>query len=1349
MADQIGLAVAAKITEYLVAPAICHLSYAFRFASNVEDLRKETEKLTVAQGRLQNDVNEAIRQTEEIEKDVEDWLTEANKVLEDVKLLDSEIEENRRCFNWCPNWLWRYQLGKKVAKQKFSVVQLQETSKFQRVGHRATLPVIEFLRCKDFMPSKSSEKAFNQIMEALTDDDVSMIGLYGMAGVGKTTMAKEVGKKSTELKLFNLVVIAVVSQTPNIKNIQGRIADSLDLRFEKETEEGRAAQIWHRLQEKKKIFIILDDVWKELDLAAIGIPFGADHKGCKVLLTTRLQHVCTRMRSQTKIQLDVLSNDEAWTLFKHNAGLDDAPCHSELIDVAQKVAGECKGLPLAIVTIARALREKPLDEWIVANHRQQKSPQLAENQDFCEDIYGCLKFSYDYLKGRKIKSCFLLCSHFPEDYEISIEQLTRYGIGQGLFQDVNFIEDARREMRVILTNLQYSGLLLDTGNEETVKMHDVIRDFAHWIASEAENVMIKAGLGLDEWPNSESLGCCKTISLMNNKIEYLPDKLVCPKLETLLMSGNRLMAISSSSFEGMKTLKVLTLSGGLLPSLEGILWLTNLKTLHLEGCKLHDISSLAELKKLEILDFCGCYLDNIPDEIGELISLRLLDLSYADGHWKIPPNLIRRLSKLEELYIGEFSFSQWAIEGRGEEATTASLSELKSLSRLTALTMKANSICLPRYFVFPKLQRYKIAINQCFDHRYPSSRSLKIAGFPLSPFKELLSDIEYLDLDSIIGHQCLVPSLDQRGLNKLTFLWLRRCRHMQCLIQTVQQQVPAIALFNLAELFIEDMVSLTELCNGPQPTGFLQNLKKFTVKNGAAMISTVPVEKHLREVTVINCPMLLAVFQLDSLQHTGEENHPILLSNLSYLELELLPNLEHIWEGPIDHVSLQSLKTVKVQSCDKLASLFSPVLAQGLLQLETLEVHDCSGMKHIVQETVDSDSHPLSLPKLTTLKISSCDILEYVFANSTAPDFPQLKEINITNCTQLKQVFSLGKELDGKDIVLPQLQLLVLKNLKSLSSFCLENCVIVQLSLEVLEIEECPLLEPFTFEDMMKAQMKKLWLSKVGNNCRQCNSVGLQGRQRSPDMEYLTVGNCEEIFQLEGGFFVSSLEKLQLKDLQELQVIWKGPTQIATLQNLTHLEVVECKRLRHIFSPMFARNFLQLKDLHLEGCEELEQIIVKDQISLSSSKDRLQAISFPNLTKIWINNCNKLKILFPVSAARGLPKLEELKIEEASGLEQVFGHEDGANITNEEDMALSKLKKVDILHLPSFVSFCPSDYHIMFPSSFTATVEDCPNLTTCFTVDRKNLIPSGTQVNTPISFPDMRDLMLLLMLLIK
>ncbi|XWS27858.1 hypothetical protein CRYUN_Cryun25bG0015600 [Craigia yunnanensis] len=725
----------------------------------------------------------------------------------------------------------------------------------------------------------------------------------------------------------------------------------------------------------KKIFNILDDVWKEFNLADIGIPFGDNHKGCKVLLTTRLQHVCTRMGSQKKIQLDVSSNDEAWTLFKHNAGLSDVSGYGKLDDVAQEVARECRGLPLAIVTIARALREKSLDELIVAN-QQLKSSQLVENQDFCQDIYGCLKFSYDYLKGRKIKSCFLLCSHFPEDYEISMEQLTRYAIGQGLFQDADFIEDARRETRVVLTNLQYAGLLLDTGDAETVKMHDVVRDFAHWIASEGENrLMIKTGLGLKEWPHSESLACFTTISLMENKIGHLPEGLECPNLETLLLCGNQLARLSGASLKGMKTLEVLTLSGGLMISLEGLQFLTNLRSLCLVGSKLCDISPVGKLKKLERLDLRGCYLDKMPDELGELNSLRLLGLSYVGGNWKIPSNLIRKLYKLDELYIGDFSFSQWTIGGTYEEYNSASLSELNSLTRLTALTMKANSVCFPRDFVFPKLQTYKIAINQWFDYGCPSSRSLKIAGLPLTAFKELFCDIEYLDLDSTLqGYP--VPHY------------------------TVQQHVPAIALFNLAELFMEDMIHLKELRHGLHPTRFLHKLREFTAKNCPAMIFTVPIVKNLREATVINCPRLL--------------------------ELELLPNLRCIWQEPIHRVSLQSLRTVKEKSCEKLTSL--------------------------------------------------------------------------------------------------------------LSGACSRNYGSVRLEITV---------NPATKLAFRGDKVHLIW--------------------------NLTVGNCEEIFRLEDAFFLSRLDNLYLKDLQELQVIWKGPTQVATLQHLTPLEIVDCKRLRHLFTHVWSK----------------------------------------------------------------------------------------------------------------------------------------------------------------------------------
>ncbi|XVE80370.1 hypothetical protein DITRI_Ditri14bG0134500 [Diplodiscus trichospermus] len=229
---------------------------------------------------------------------------------------------------------------------------------------------------------------------------------------------------------------------------------------------------------------------------------------------------------------------------------------------------------------------------------------------------------------------------------------------------------------------------------------------------------------------------------------------------------------------------------------------------------------------------------------------------------------------------------------------------------------------------------------------------------------------------------------------------------------------------------------------------------------------------------------------------------------------------------------------------------------------------------------------------------------------------------------------------------------------------------------------------------MTRAGIKKLWLCNVGNNCQPCTKFSPRGRQSSAGVEYLTVGNCEEIFWLEGAFFLSRLNNLYLNDLQKLQVIWKGPTRIATLQNLTHLEIVECKRLQSIFSPMFAPNFPQLRDLHLQGCDELQQIIAIDQTLSSSSKDRLRP---------------------------------QFKLEAASGLEHVFGHKDEANVTDREDMLLPKISRLELLQLQSFVSFCPLNYLHMFSSWFTAIVEDCPKMIMCFAVDRNNLFEGRRQ----------------------
>ncbi|XVE61131.1 hypothetical protein DITRI_Ditri06bG0015000 [Diplodiscus trichospermus] len=1338
-AATIATSVAENLVErYVVNPALSNLRYAFCFQNIVEEFRQQKQKFLSAQTRLENDVKEAIRQTQEIEQDVKDWQEEACKVGREVESLENEIQQNKTCFTWCPNWSCRYRLGKKIAKKTTEIAELVESLKFDpnRIGHRATLP--SFLPSKNFVPSKSSTSVLEWIWEELKNDNVYMIGVLGMGGVGKTTLVKEIGNKAKELKLFEEVVITTVSQNPNIDKIQDEIADLLGLEFDKKSEQGKARQLWLRLKSVKTILIILDDLWNRMDLSNIGIPIGEDHMGCKILLTTRLRQVCSYMSCQPVVDLEVLGEGEAWDLFQKEADLKNDSAGASLRDIAMEVARECRGLPLAIVTIARALKHKTRNAWKDAL-KQLKDCQHSDNLDFYEDIYTRLKISYDCLTGGKIQSCFLLCSLFPEDYDISIEDLTRFSVGQGLFHDASSIDDARTKMCAKLENLQDSGLLLESGKNKCVKMHDVVRDFAHWITSRGEKVfMVKAGLGLKEWPRSESFECFTAISLMNNKIERLPDGLECPKLETLLLGGDGSTKVSSAFFQGMKALKVLSLESVRL-SLEELQGLTNLRALRLQKCKLESVSSIAKLKKLEILDLRGSFINELTLQLAELSGLRLLDISSCGMLDRIPLNLLPRLLSLEELYIDYPSFEQWTTEEKTTDGSNASLSELNRLPHLNALTLCVRSKCLSKYFVFPNLERYAILVNKWQHDQYPTSKTLKIKESSLDAFTKLLLTVEDLSLDSITGYKNLVPALDRRGLQKLTFLELQDCKDIKCLIDTTQLHAPTPAFLNLKKLTMSKMVSFKQLCNGPPPKEFLLNLEELAITNCMDMISAVPGVQNIRRVTIKDCHQLQVVFEMENLLHSEQENEPQWLSKLTCLELELLPELWCIWKGPTHHVRLQSLQVVKVQHCGRLISLVSPSIAHSLVHLEQLEILHCPELKLVISEFEEDDEisqnsfpHPLCLPKLTTIKIIDCPRLKYVFPMSMTEGLPRLKSLCITDSSQLEQIFSSAKERAEKDIVLSQLQSLMLRNLMNLRSFCPENCFIKLPSLVELKVCRCPQLTHFTGQlpARTSAQLKELRVFKVGNNSQMLNRVGPQLIQSlSSDSEYLTIGNCQEIFQLQGGYLLFSLETLHLQDLSELQVIWKGPNQVETLQNLRILMLIDCKSLRYVFPPILAQHLPHLTFLCAKGCEALEQIIDQDQGSTSSTNVLVQpTISFPSLTKIWIISCNKLKSLFPVTVAHCLLKLEEFKIEGASRLEQIFGHGDETDLKEDQkEMVLPQLKQLFLRRLPSLARFIAECYHFVFPTLEYLEVKECSKITASFIVHSDSALSMHAQ----------------------
>ncbi|XP_031287851.1 disease resistance protein At4g27190-like [Pistacia vera] len=344
---EVVLAIASKIGEHLVEPTVNQVRYLFCFNTIVKELEEQEKKLKWAKENVNKDVEIAKNNTDEIKGDVKEWLTDANKMLADAEGLREETGVKKTCLNgWCPNWGCRYWLARKAAKKTTIMRKLTDNGNFDGVGHRTTLPGIEFLKPHQFQIFESSKSAIDDIIEALRNDKIYMVGLYGMGGAGKTTLAKEVGNRVKEI--FNEVVIVTISQTPNFKNIQGQLASELRLSLLEQGEEERARRLFKRFTEpEKKILVILDDVWRKFELKSIlGIPLDDDNKNCKILLTTRRQQVCIDMGCQSRIQLNVLNDDEAVALLKRHAGIGDA---STLNPLAIKIAKECDGLPLALV----------------------------------------------------------------------------------------------------------------------------------------------------------------------------------------------------------------------------------------------------------------------------------------------------------------------------------------------------------------------------------------------------------------------------------------------------------------------------------------------------------------------------------------------------------------------------------------------------------------------------------------------------------------------------------------------------------------------------------------------------------------------------------------------------------------------------------------------------------------------------------------------------------------------------------------------------------------------------------------------------------------------------------------
>ncbi|KAH9688202.1 Disease resistance protein [Citrus sinensis] len=752
---EIIVSVVIEVAKCLAPSIERQFSYVRDYTRNFKNLNNQVEKLEGEIVSMENAVNYAERKGEEIEQNVQNWLASANKAtVEGKKFVGDEATANKHSFKGCcPNLKMRRRLSKEAAKQLDAIVKLREDGRFERISHSIIPEDTLLMSNKGYEAFKSRMSTLNDILGALRNPDISMLGICGMGGIGKTMLAKEVTRKAKNDKLFDLVVFSEVSQSPDIRKIQGEIADKLGLTFREESESGRPRRLFSRLKKEKRILVILDNIWEYLDLQVVGIPHGDGDKGCKVLLTARSLEVLSRkMDSQQNFVVGALAEEEAWSLFKKMAG--DYVEGSELKCVARDVAKECAGLPVSIVAVARALRSASIFKWKDAL-KQLRRPS-STNFKHIQPAYKAIELSYNKLEGEELKNLFLLIGYAYVD---SIDELLRYGVGLGLFQGISKLEEARDRVSTLVYELKASCMLLDEG----LSMHDVIRDVAVSIASAEKNVFTATGElfdGCREWSDQSAVKLYTSIVLRDIRTNVLPDgvQMEYPQLKFFSVRADHQesspLTIPNNFFERMIQVRVINLTHMNLLSLPSSLGLLlNLRTLSLYYCKLLDISVIGDLKKLVILCLSGCGIKHLPVEVGQLTWLKLLDLRDCGELEVIPPNILSNLSHLEELYMGDNSFYKWEVEVGGVK--NASLQELKHLHNLTSLDLHIKDVNnLPRGLFFEKLERYRILIGYFWNRKYNIySRDFRIELNTKVCLKDVLivqlRGIEHLGLEGL------------------------------------------------------------------------------------------------------------------------------------------------------------------------------------------------------------------------------------------------------------------------------------------------------------------------------------------------------------------------------------------------------------------------------------------------------------------------------------------------------------------------------------------------------------------------------------------------------------------------
>nr|GMC47078.1 probable disease resistance protein At1g12290 isoform X2 [Ipomoea batatas] len=562
------------------------------FDENLETLKAEVDQLLREEKDMEAKLKDLERGGQKKRKQgVEGWLEGVDKLKTNFETLKESIQGGG----------FIMKNARKLIKAEELQGMTESVKKLREEGRNNTVePTLDVSTAYelnvDQLPGTTSETNLDKIYKLVEDENVRSIGVYGMGGVGKTTLAKHIHNRILRNDPCANVYWVTVSHDFNLRKLQNDIAKSAGVRLSDDENEVKRAAILRNHLVRNNVVLILDDVWDNISLENLGVPPRVE--GCKLILTTRLRDVCWRIGCQELFQINVLNEEEGWNLFKEILVQDGCIVLTDVIEkYAKQLAKKCGGLPLALNIAAASMRGVNDDRiWSNAiNNFQNASLQLEKmEKGLCQDIDR----GHSILK--KLVDVFLL-----EGEEMYVK-----------------MHDLMREMALKISKFMVKFELVEIPEEK------------HWTV-ELERVSLNSST-LNEIPNDFSPRCHK-LSTLNLRNLYGWVTCINEIPESLLLYMSQLRVLDLGYNYKLKCLP------------NSISNLENLCGLFLQGCThISCLPAMKKMKELRVLNIEYCAgIRELPQDMESLVSLQYLYMRGTSKFLEIPKGVISKLRNLK------------------------------------------------------------------------------------------------------------------------------------------------------------------------------------------------------------------------------------------------------------------------------------------------------------------------------------------------------------------------------------------------------------------------------------------------------------------------------------------------------------------------------------------------------------------------------------------------------------------------------------------------------------------------------------------------------------------------------